>query len=121
MPLDIELQLCVSSGHLRDVVAREVADRFTAGLRADARMGFFHPDRFSFGDSVYASQLIAEAAAVDGVDGVEITRLQRWGRRPAGELGQGYVEIARLEVARCDNDRSLPDNGRLRLIPRGGA
>ncbi len=131
VPLDIALSICVDGRHLRAVVAAELAAAFGSGLQADGTHGFFHPDDFSFGQSVHLSHVIARAARVPGVRWVDATpkllqsdndnRFQRWGRAPAGEIQSGVIPIGRLEIARCDNDRNLPDNGRIRFFMEGGA
>ena len=101
VPLDIALRVCLADTYrARDV---EVALRKALG-----RSGFFDPDRFSFGDPVYLSALIAAAAAVGGVDHVTATRFQRWGRAPKGELDAGLLAVDGREIVSCDNDSELP-------------
>lgn len=131
VPLDIALTICVHAGHLRSVIAAELAATFGTGELRDGTLGFFHPDNFSFGQPVYLSHVIARAARVEGVRFVSATpralpsdndnRFQRWGRRAAGEIESGVISIGRLEIARCDNDPNQPDNGRIRFFVEGGA
>jgi hypothetical protein len=131
VPLDIALTICVDPRHLRSVVVAELTAVFGTGQLRDGTLAFFHPDNFSFGQPVYLSHVIARAARVEGVRWVDATprvlasdndnRFQRWGRRPAGEIASGVIAIGRLEIARCDNDRNLPDNGRIRFFVEGGA
>ena len=85
-----------------------------SGCRA-AGTGFFHPDRFTFGQPVYLSAVIAAAMAVPGVDYVTPVRFQRLGRNPANEIANGRIPMARLEIARLDNDPNAPENGRIRF------
>ncbi|MFV8748924.1 putative baseplate assembly protein [Nannocystaceae bacterium ST9] len=131
VPLDIALSICIDARHLRSVVAAELLAAFGTGPQRDGTPGFFHPDNFSFGQPVYLSHVIARAARVPGVRWADATprvlasdndnRFQRWGRQPAGEIASGVLPIGRLEIARCDNDRNLPDNGRIRFFMDGGA
>jgi predicted phage baseplate assembly protein len=131
VPLDIALTICVHAGHLRSVIAAELAAAFGVGELRDGTRGFFHPDNFSFGQPVYLSHVIARAARVEGVRFVSATpralpsdndnRFQRWGQRAAGEIESGVISIGRLEIARCDNDPNQPDNGRIRFFVEGGA
>lgn len=131
VPLDIALTICVDPRHLRSVVTAELTAVFGTGQLRDGTLGFFHPDNFSFGQPVYLSHVIARAARVEGVRWVDATprvlasdndnRFQRWGRLAAGEIASGVIAIGRLEIARCDNDRNLPDNGRIRFFVEGGA
>jgi hypothetical protein len=121
VPLDIELHVCTRPGYFAADVERRLIDAFSAGTRADGEPGFFHPDRYSFGQPVYLSALIAGAMAVTGVAYVTPLRFQRLGRDAAGEIDAGRIDIARLEIARLDNDPSAPELGRLRFdVETGG-
>jgi hypothetical protein len=51
---------------------------------------------------------------------VIVTRLERRGEGPNGEVAAGVLNLRPLEVARLDNDPSLPENGTLTLIVRDG-
>ena len=118
--LDIALSVCVAPGHLRSAVKAALLAMFSARRRADGSSGFFHPDRWSFGQSVYASQIIATAMQVPGVTWVAAERFQRQGEPDRGELEAGRIELGRLEIARLDNDPDAPTHGRLDLIVHGG-
>jgi hypothetical protein len=129
VPLDLGLVLCVSPEHFAHEVRAAVADRLTSGVRRDGAAGCFHPDRLSFGQPIYLSPIVAEVMSVPGVlfvdldpvkNGRDAVRFQRLRQRAAGELEAGVIELARLEVARLDNDPNAPDNGRCRLTLRGG-
>jgi hypothetical protein len=101
-------------------VLRGVADALTSGYRLDGEKGFFHPDRFTFGQPLYLSQLYAAAQRVQGVMAVHATVFKRLARPSYGELAAGFVRTGSHEVLRLDNDRSLPDNGILILTAEGG-
>jgi predicted phage baseplate assembly protein len=120
VPLDVSIDVCVAREHFRADVEAAVLDALSSKLRADGSLGFFHPDRFSFGQPLYVSALYAAVMAVEGVDGANVTRLQRWGRTAAGELAQGYVPAGRLEILRLDNDPDAQENGVLSLELGGG-
>jgi hypothetical protein len=89
--------------------------------------GFFHPDRFTFGQPVYLSRVIATAMEVPGVRWVTIDpasdppgRFRRWGEKARGEVGSGFIAIDRLEIARLDNDPNRPENGVITFHMEGG-
>ena len=115
MPLDIELHVCAKPGYFAADVEQRLLDAFSAGRLPGGGTGFFHPDRFTFGQPVYLSAVIAAAMAVPGVAYVTPVRFQRLGRNPAGEIASGRIPMARLEIARLDNDPNAPENGRLRF------
>ncbi len=119
VPLDIGLFICAQPGRL----ASEVGRRVRAALRPvgnGGQPGFFHPDRFSFGAALQFSALVAAVMAVEGVQSVEITRFQRFGRLPAGELAAGAIVPRGAEVLELADDPSLPERGRLAISMGGG-
>jgi hypothetical protein len=122
VPLEIELHICVAAGYVAPDVERQLYDVFSAGLTsATGTPGYFHPDRWTFGQPVYLSPVIAEAMRVPGVARVTPVTFQRWREEAAGELAAGVIAIGRLEIAQLDNDPSRPENGLLKFDLDGGA
>jgi predicted phage baseplate assembly protein len=64
----------------------------------DGEVGFFHPDRFGFGQSVHQSQVIVRAMAVAGVARVEVEQF----RRGDSDLDVTEIPIGPSEIARLD-------------------
>ncbi len=119
--LDVALTVCVAPHTFRALVKQALLDAFGNRDLPDGSRGFFHPDNFTFGQPVYLSQVIARAMAVPGVLSVmSVDRFQRYGDDPHGEIGQGFLPIHRLEIARLDNDPSAQENGRLAFTLQGG-
>ena len=81
VPLDIEITVCVEPEHFRGEIQLQLERQLGSRLLADGRPGFFHPDRWSFGQSVYLSQIYAAIMAVPGVASAEVRRFRRWGRQ----------------------------------------
>ncbi len=82
--------------------------------------GFFHSDRWTFGQPVYLSAIYKAAMDVAGVASVEVTRFQRWGEAPGQELENGRLTVGTLEIVRLDNDPNFPEHGRLDIVVKGG-
>ena len=120
VPLDIALSVCVLPHHLRGHVKAALQEVFSNRALPGGRRGFFHPDNLTFGEGIYLSKLVAAAQAVEGVESVRVTKLQRLFEGANGELEQGVLSIAPLEVARLDNDPNFPEHGMLLLDVRGG-
>lgn len=118
--LVVALEVCV----LPHVPRAQVRAALLAALGNQAppggRAGFFAAASLGLGRAVDASRLVAAAQAVPGVESVALVRLERLGEGPAGELEQGYLALAPLEMARLDNDPRSPGNGQLDLLLRGG-
>ena len=72
-------------------------------------------------DASRHKMVIAAAMAVPGVDYVTPVRFQRLGRNPQSEIENGRMAMARLEIARLDNDPNAPENGRIRFDVDTGA
>ncbi|MGB3752514.1 MAG: putative baseplate assembly protein [Parerythrobacter sp.] len=122
--LDICFSVCVQPGYFSADVYAALLKTFSSHIGLDGQPGFFHPDRFTFGQPVYLSALIAAAMAVPGVAWVDASdrakhRFQRWGRAANGELAQGEIDFSRLEIARLDNDANRPENGRIEFLMEG--
>jgi predicted phage baseplate assembly protein len=125
--LDLAFIVCVESGYFVANVKAALLERFSNRVLPDRTSGFFHPDSFTFGEPVYLSQIVAKAMAIPGVRWIDTAtgkgkpiRFQRWGEPAHGELGKGQIDMGRLEIARCDNDPSRPENGRLEFSMEGG-
>jgi hypothetical protein len=111
VPLDIALTICVVPHHLPGQVKAAVLE----ALRA-----FFDPDALTFGTPILLSRLTAVVQAVEGVQSVQVTRLQRLFAPPHGELASGVLPMGPGEIPRLDNTPGRPDRGRL-VVTIGGA
>lgn len=133
VPLDIELRLCAHPDYwpadLDAVLQQELSDAYTP----DGRLGFFHADNWSFGQPLYASQLIGRALAVTGVGRVLSVSLRRW-QGQAGPttrqitvapdaLPDAYVDqiaVTPFEIIQVANDPNQLERGRIQFQILGG-
>jgi hypothetical protein len=128
VPLTVEAAVCVRPGYLAADVEEVILAELGTGDLPGGRRGLFHPDGFTFGQPLHASQVFARIDAVDGVDSVVLTRFARQHeldpdpQRPAtrAHLAEGRIAVGRLEVIRLDNDPSTPEQGVLQLRMGGG-
>ena len=118
--LEIELHVCVKADYFRSDVKQSLLELFSNRLLADGRRGLFHPDNLTFGQTVFLSPLYATAHQVPGVASVQVTTFQRQGTDDPAYLLSGELPLARLEIARLDNDPNFPEHGVLRLDLDGG-
>lgn len=129
--LDIRMTVCVRPGYFTGNVQQELLRVFSSRIVPNGQRGFFHPDNWTFGQPVYLSDVIATAMNVTGVQWVDILpnptqpfdrqhRFQRWGRPPNNEVADGKIKMDRLEIARLDNNPSLPENGKVTFFMEGG-
>jgi hypothetical protein len=127
VPLDIAFTVCVAPGYFRSAVELALLDAFSNRKLPSGQVGFFYPDNYTFGQPVYLSKAVATAMQVPGVSWVDTNdtppspnHFQRWGKAPQGESAAGRIAMARLEIARLDNDPSQPENGRIQFSMEGG-
>jgi hypothetical protein len=120
--LEIEMTICVRADYFRSDVEAALLERFSNRALSDGTRGVFHPDNFSFGQTVYLSPLYAAAMKVEGVAAVRITTFQRQASPDPKRLAltAGKLTLARLEIARLDNDPNFPERGALRLNMEDG-
>jgi hypothetical protein len=120
LPVDLILNFCTSPGFFPAAVQQQIELVLSNSVLPGGAKGFFHPDNFSFGDSLYASRLYVAVMAVPGVNSVGITRLARFhaafpDRETQANLTQGYLAAGPDQIIRLDNDRNFPENGVLTI------
>lgn len=118
--LQLEMQICVSRDYFRSDVEQALLEIFNSNVRADGSLGLFHPDNFSFGQTIYLSPFYAAARQVRGVSSVQITRFTRQGDDDQKPLSDGFMTLGKLEIARLDNNPNFPEHGVLKLTMLGG-
>jgi len=101
-------------------VERALRQALGSHTLANGQRGLFHPDNFTFGQSVLLGPLYAAVQSVPGVDSVVVRVFQRQGQASRDSLDTGAVAISPREIARLDDDPNFPERGALRLIVQGG-
>jgi predicted phage baseplate assembly protein len=120
VPLEVAMFVCVKPMFFRSDVRSALLEVFSNESLADGRRGVFHPDFFTFGQTVYLSPLYAAAQSVAGVASVQITVFRRQGRAQSNGLSEGFLAMNRLEIARLDNDPNFVERGLFKLTLGGG-
>jgi predicted phage baseplate assembly protein len=118
--LEVDLQVCVRPEYFRAEVRQALLDLFSNRVLPDGRRGLFHPDNFTFGQTVYLSRLYAAAQSVPGVASVHITTFKRRGSTDNSAIDTGFLQLGRIEIAQLDNDRNFAERGVFRLTLGGG-
>jgi hypothetical protein len=114
------MNICVDMNHFQSDVRDAITAVFTTGILCSGQRGILNPENFTFGQTIYASPLIAAAQAVDGVVSATLTVFQRMDDPSVDGSAQGLLTMHRLEIARCDNDPNRLDHGILVLHMDGG-
>lgn len=118
--LEVELDVCVCADYFRAHVKESLLRELSSGWGIDGQPALFHPDRFTFGQPVYLSDIYAAAQAVPGVESVVVRTFQRLHAPDPRPLDEGVLEMGRLEIAQLANDPNFPERGLLRLNVEGG-
>ena len=131
VPLEINVVLCAKPDvwpqNIRFVLERE----FSAGWTPDGQKGFFHPDEWTFGQPLYASQIIGRAIQVKGVDhaegqktsvgGVEKTisvSIKRW--NAPFTATDSLTQLNYNEIIQVMSDPDHMEHGFIRFEVKGG-
>jgi hypothetical protein len=113
--LDIEITVCARAdafrGDVESAVQKAVSSR---------PGGFFHHDRFVFGQALERSQLEACVQNAYGVDGVLDIRYRRRGMTAGMVEMPSRVLVAPSEIVRADGDPSRGDAGSVTVVVEGG-
>lgn len=130
--LDITLRLCAHSDYWPEDLSTELEMEFSDGYTSDGRTGFFHPDEWTFGQPLHASQLIGRAMGVQGVDSILSVSMRRWNTGAESPLVVfvspeqlaarivDSIEVDDDEVIRVSNDPDHLELGRILFDIRGG-
>jgi len=118
--LRIGLAVCVLPRYRRTDVATALVQVLISGQTCSGTPGLLDASRFSFGQTIYLSPIIAAVQQVQGVGSVRATAFQRVDDPEHDAVADGFITMQRLEIARVDNDPSRPDHGILDLALDGG-
>ena len=118
--LRIGLAVCVQPGYRRTDVASALLQLLISGQTCNGTPGLLDPSKFSFGQTIYLSPIVAAVQGMQGVASVRAIEFQRVDDPTHDAVADGFITMQRLEIARVDNDPSRPDHGILDLTLDGG-
>lgn len=136
VPLDIRVSLCARSGYWIEDLRAELEMAFSDADLPDmgwGTRGLFHPDAWTFGQPLYASQVIGRALAVTGVERVTKLSMRRFNPGSGGGLTVVEVDLDQLpesttqrldfgdfEILVVANDPDHLERGRIGFDIQGG-
>ena len=118
--VEIVLEICVDPNYFQSYVQQSLMQVLGTGVLPNGTNGLFNPDNFTFGQTVYLSQIYAAARSVPGVTAVTALTFQPEGVNTTQFLLAGVIKLGSLQVARLANDPNFPDHGQLTLVMQGG-
>jgi hypothetical protein len=118
VPLAIDVALCVRAEFWREDVRFVLEQEFSEGYTPDGRPGFFHPDRWTFGQPLRASEIAGRVHQVAGIEHIISIQLKRWDD-PA-PAASDLVEVRFNEILRVRNNPDSMEDGYIRFDLKGG-
>jgi len=133
VPLDIRLVVCAQPRIWPEDLRFELETVFSEAYTVDGKKSFFHPDLWSFGQSLHASQIIGSALAVEGVDRVLEVGMRLWDRAggPSTQIlvidpddlpppDALQIDVTDNQIIRVANDPDALELGRIMIEIKGG-
>lgn len=133
VPLDIRVTLCAKSDYWVEDLRLELEMAFSDADLPGGGRGLFHPDEWTFGQPLHASQVIGRALAVTGVERVLKLSMRRFNPGSGGGLTVVEIDLDQLpesavqrldfgdfEILQVANDPDHLERGRIGFDIRGG-
>lgn len=119
VPLEIEVVICLKPDFWPEDLAYLLDQEFSATHTPDGRLGFFHPDAWTFGQALHASQISGRVHELEGIDHIKSISIQRFNDKQSGITPQ-KVEVAANEIILVENDPSSIERGTITFSLKGG-
>ena len=131
VPLEIKVVLCAKPDVWAEDIRFELEQEFSDGWTPDGRMGFFHPDLWTFGQTLHASQIIGRAFMVSGVAHAVAQRAHPGSAEPPASVSikrwnspfapvESLTQIAYNEIISVQNDPDHMERGFITFEIKGG-
>lgn len=118
VPVRIRVALCVDPAVWPADVAAVLAAELSDGYTPDGRLGMFHPDLWTFGQTLHASQILGRLEGLPGIDFARSVALTRWDAPRPGAADR--IDVAPHEIVRVRNDPDHMELGSIDFDIEGG-
>ena len=118
VPLAIVLDVCISPDAWIDDVSPEIEQAFSNGYTEDGQLAFFNPDRWTFGQSLYASQIEGVLTEIEGVEHMVSLSMARWWNQTV--TSSTVMTMGPSEIVLLANDPSKLEEGTITITYHGG-
>ncbi len=118
--LAIEVVLCALPEYWREDLRALLEEEFSDHYTSDGRMGFFHPDAWTFGQALHRSQIEGRLHQVVGVAHIKSIRMKRFGTAGPGSATTEMLPMDADEVVLLANDPDALEAGLIRFEIHGG-
>lgn len=119
--LNVGLDICVMPGFFRGDVFQALWKLLVTGDSCSGTKGLLNAANFQFGQTVYASPILAAAQSVTGVASVTLATFERMDQpTPPNQQPPTQLLMGSVEIPCCNNDPDHADRGSLTLNLDGG-
>ncbi|HTT88806.1 MAG TPA: baseplate J/gp47 family protein [Acidimicrobiales bacterium] len=118
--VDLQVTLCAGPQYFAGDVEAAVLAVLRPGALPGGGVGFFDHSRWSFGDPLESSALLAAIQSVTGVAGVSLVEYRQRGAQNSWTVLPETLTVAADQILRDDDDPSRPEAGSLTVIVEGG-
>ncbi len=118
VPLEIHVSVCINPDYWKEDLRFLLAQTFSSSYKPDGTLAFFHPDRWTFGQSLYRSQIEGALLAIEGVEHVVFVGMKRWNAR--GRFLSDVLEVGPNEIIEVLSDPDRMEHGYIDFDIQGG-
>jgi len=119
VPLEIEVTLCAHPDYWPEDLKSILEQEFSTGYTPDGRLGFFHPDLWTFGQTLHPSEIIGRVQAVTGVEHVKSMTIKRWNDQTTLDRDE-VIKLQPNEIIQVLNDPDHMEKGSITFNVKGG-
>jgi hypothetical protein len=105
VPLEIHVSLCVAPDFWPQDLRFIIEQEFSTGYTPDGRMAFFHPDAWTYGQTLFVSQILGRLQAIAGVEHILRITMKRWNDRTGTSAEVIPVQANEIILVNSDPDR----------------
>lgn len=117
VPLEILVTLCIKPEFWKDDIEFLLGQNFSDDYTHDGRLAFFHPDRWTFGQSLRAVEIIGEIMKIPELDHVISVEMKR-----RGQAGSSIekIDVNFNEIILVKSDPAHVETGIIQFDVQGG-
>jgi hypothetical protein len=119
VPLEISAIVCAHPDYWPEDLKAILEQEFSTGYTPDGRQSFFHPDLWTFGQTLRRSEIIGRIHRVKGVDHVRSVSIKRWNDQTTVDSDH-ELKLRPNEIIQVLNDPDHMEDGSITFIVKGG-
>lgn len=119
VPLEVSAIVCAHPDYWPEDIRSILEQEFSTGYTPDGRQAFFHPDLWTFGQTIHQSEIIGRIQKVVGVDHVKSVTINRWNDQNTFDADH-ELKLQPNEIIQVLNDPDHMEEGSITFIVKGG-